>query len=96
MYIGPSNASSYTMLDLNDHKHKQLEFNEKEQDFGVIFDNIFQYSSHIINQVNKADRLMGLIRRSYFFWCYTFGALCIYVVPTSKKKDKELTETASK
>ena len=53
------------MLDLNDHKHKESEFIEKEKDLGVIFDNNLKFSSHIINQVNKANRLMGLIRRSY-------------------------------
>ena len=88
MYIGPSNASSYTMLDLNDHKHKQLEFNEKEQDFGVIFDNIFQYSSHIINQVNKADRLMGLIRRSYFFGVTHLEHCVSMWYPLLKKKTR--------
>ena len=34
-HIGPTNTSSYSMLDLNDHKHKELEFIEKEKDFGI-------------------------------------------------------------
>ena len=64
MHIGPINTSSYSMLNLNDHKHKELEFIEKEKDLGVIFDNNLKCSSHIIKQVNKTNRLMGLIRRS--------------------------------
>ena len=36
MHIGPTNTSSYSMLDLNDHIHKELEFIEKEKDLGVI------------------------------------------------------------
>ena len=36
------------MLDLNDHKHKELEFIEKEKYLGVTFDNNFKFSSHII------------------------------------------------
>ena len=63
MHIGPTNTTSYSMLDLNDHKHKELEFIEKEKDLGIIFDNNLKFSSHVINQVNKANRVMGLIRR---------------------------------
>ena len=51
----------------NDHKHKELEWIEKEKDLGVIFDNNMKFSSHIMNQVNKANRLMGLTR-----WTYTY------------------------
>ena len=46
----------------NDHKHKELEYTEKEKDLGVIFDNDMKFSSHIMNQVNKANQLMGLTR----------------------------------
>ena len=80
MYIGPTNTTSYSMLDLNDHKHKELEFIEKEKDLGIIFDNNLKFSSHVINQVNKANRVMGLIRK--FHTCldknsfrYLFNAL---------------------
>ena len=62
MHTGPTNTSSYSMLDLNVHKHKELQFIEKEKDLGVIFDNNLKFSNHFINQVNKANRLMGLIR----------------------------------
>ena len=51
------------MLDLNDHKHKELEFIKKEKDLGVIFDNNFKFSSHIVNQVNKTNQLMVLTKR---------------------------------
>ena len=36
MHIGLTNTSSYSMLDLNDHIQKELEFIEKEKDLGVI------------------------------------------------------------
>ena len=48
------------MLDLNDHKHNELEFIEKEKDLGV------KRSSHII-KLNKANQLIGLMRRSYTY-----------------------------
>ena len=53
------------MLDLNNHKHKELEVIEKEKDFCVIFDNNSKFSSHMVNQVNIANRLTGLLTRSY-------------------------------
>ena len=59
MHIGPTNTSSCSMLNLNDHKHKELECIEKEKDLGVIFDNNLKFSDDIVNQVNKANRLMG-------------------------------------
>ena len=50
MHIGAINISSYTILDMNDHKHKELEFIEKEKDLGVIIsDNSLKFSSHIMN-----------------------------------------------
>ena len=63
MHIGPTNTNLYRMLDLNDHKHKELEFIEKEKDLDVFFDNNLKFSNRIINQVNKANRLMELIGR---------------------------------
>ena len=84
------------MLDLNDRKHKESEFIEKEKDL-VTFDNNLKFSSHIINQVNKANRAMGLIRRSYTYldknsFRYLFKALirphleyCVSILPTSKR-----------
>ena len=64
MHIGQTNTSSFSMLDLNDQKHKKLEFIEKEKNLCVIFDNNLKFSNHIINQVNKANRLRGLVKRS--------------------------------
>ena len=104
MHIGPTNTSSNSMLDLNNHKHKELEFIEKEKDPGMIFDNNLKFSSHIIKQANKANQLMGLIRRSYTYLgknllCYLFNALvkpylecCVFIWYPLLKKDEELIE----
>ena len=37
----------------------------QEKDLGVIFDNKLGFSKHITEQVNKANRIMGAIRRSF-------------------------------
>ena len=104
MHIGPTNTNLYRMLDLNDHKHKELEFIEKEKDLGVFFDNNLKFSNRIINQVNKANRLMELIGRSYTYldknsFCFLFNALarpyleyCVSIWYPLLIKDEELIE----
>ena len=77
MHIGQTNTSSFSMLDLNDQKHKKLEFIEKEKNLSVIFDNNLKFSNHIINQVNKANRLRGLVKRSC---TYTKTPYVIYLM----------------
>ena len=42
-----------------------LEQSEIERDLGVQVDKDLRFSQHIETQVNKANRLLGLIRRSY-------------------------------
>lgn len=44
-----------------------LEASEVEKDLGVLVDNKLKFAGHIQGQVNKANRLMGLIRRSYTY-----------------------------
>ena len=43
----------------------QLEETELEKDLGVHIDPELKFSKHIERQVNKANRILGLIRRSY-------------------------------
>ena len=40
---------------------------EAEKDLGVLVDNKLKFSGHVQGQVNKANRLVGLIRRSYTY-----------------------------
>ena len=65
MHFGNDISNSYTMLDFNNQKLKKLEFITKEKDLGVIIDCKLNFSSRIVTQVKKANKMMGLIRRSY-------------------------------
>ena len=77
---------------------------DEEKDLGVIIDSKLKFSSHIVNQVKKANRLMGLIRRSYIFldivsFMYLFISLvgphleyCVTVCYPLLKKDEDLIE----
>ena len=53
------------MLDFNDQTRNEMEFITKEKDLGVIIDHKLNFSSHVVTQVRKANKMMGLIRRSY-------------------------------
>ena len=47
---------------------QELNFVEEEKNLGVIIDSKLEFLSHTnVNQVKKANKLMGLIRRSRSF-----------------------------
>ena len=56
MHFGNDISNSYTMLDLSDRKRKILEFKTEEKDLGVTIDHKQNFSSHIVTQVNKANK----------------------------------------
>lgn len=65
LHLGHNNDNSrYTMLD-NQDNHIQIEPVDSEKDLGVTFENNLKFESHITNCVNKAQRVISLIRR-YF------------------------------
>ena len=65
MHFGNDISNSYTMLDFNDQKREKLEFITKEKDLGVIINHKLNFSCHRVTEVKKANKMMGLIRRSY-------------------------------
>ena len=46
---------------------QELQFTNEGEDLGVITDSKLKFSSHMVNQVEKGNRMMDLIRRSYNF-----------------------------
>ena len=40
---------------------------DSEKDLGVTFESILRFDKHILNCVNKANRMLGLIKRSFSF-----------------------------
>ena len=58
--------NKYTLKSSNPNEaSKQLIHSTKEQDLGVIFDNNLNFDTHVYNQINKANKLLGMIRRSF-------------------------------
>ena len=55
---------------------KELEHVFSEKDLGVTFDTELQFEEHITSKVNKANAIVGLIRRSFTFLdCHLFKKL---------------------
>ena len=66
MHLGTNNAKyAYTMQ--KEGKAVELETTELEKDLGVYIDPGLTFSAHCEQKVNKANKLLGLIRRSYAY-----------------------------
>ena len=63
-----TNARKYYMKTLDSEiEEKELEQVKSEKDLGIITDDILSFAEHIQTKVNKATKIMGLIRRSFMF-----------------------------
>ena len=97
-----TNTKLYKMLIIDIGQMQELKFIREEKDIGVIIDSKLKFSSHTVNQVKKANRLMGLTRKLYNFldinsFKYLFISLvrphleyCITVWYPLLKKDEDL------
>ncbi|XP_077989646.1 uncharacterized protein LOC144443981 [Glandiceps talaboti] len=66
MHIGYTNTNTeYTMNSNN--VQEPLQVTELEKDLGVHVDPELKFSSHVENEVNKANQILGLIRRSFIY-----------------------------
>ena len=68
LHLGHNNSNSpYFMKKQNSEERIELGVSEFEKDLGVYVDHNLNFSKHIQTQVNKANRLLGLIRRSFTY-----------------------------
>jgi hypothetical protein len=51
----------------NEGEEVELEMSEGEKDIGVLVDRNLSFRKHITQKVNKANSIMGLVRRTYTF-----------------------------
>lgn len=66
LQIGAKNKNYvYSMRKHGSLDRVKLENSSAERDLGVNIDNELKFSKHVETQVNKANRILGLIRRSY-------------------------------
>ena len=80
LHMGFNNPNyPYYMRKHNENEYVELSATDAEKDLGVIVDCDLKFSRHIETQVNKANRLLGLIRRSFTF----MDAECMRLLFTS-------------
>jgi hypothetical protein len=77
---GMDKGTKHYYLYNNDGNRIELEQYDGEKDIGVLVDENLSFNKHIQNQVNKANSIMGLIRRTYTYldeqsFKYLFQAL---------------------
>ena len=63
LYIGKNNERHVYYTDAN--KTNKLDTTTQEKDLGVIFTENLKFDEHINNAVKKANKMVGLIRRSF-------------------------------
>ena len=59
-------GKNYHLYD-NEGKEVKLEQPDGEKGIGLLVDETISFSTHIQNQINKANSIMGLIRRTYTY-----------------------------
>ena len=68
IHIGTKNPNvKYSMYDPIECKRMELQTTTCEKDLGVNIDNELKFSLHTTTSVNKANRIFGLIRRSFVY-----------------------------
>ena len=61
--------------------NKDLENKSEIKDLGIVVDENLRFSNHIIDQVNKANQIMGIIRRTMVYLNrHNFNLLCTSLV----------------
>ena len=67
LHIGKDNPLfEYEMMDTNANSHK-LKTVESEKDLGVYIQNNLKFDQHISHSVNRANKLVGLIKHAFSF-----------------------------
>ena len=68
LHLGYKNSNyPYYMRKHNSLEKVELTTSEYEKDLGILVDNELSFSKHVETQVRKANRLVGLIRRSFTY-----------------------------
>ncbi len=65
LHLGNGNQKKKYVMTDGEGKEEMLEGTELEKDLGIHVDPSLKFSKHVEVQVNKANRILGLIRRSY-------------------------------
>ena len=59
------NNTEHTYYLNKDEIQSEISSTEETRDLGVVFDTDLKFRQHISNSINKANRITGLIRRTF-------------------------------
>jgi hypothetical protein len=65
MSIGNTTQPSYNYKLISTKESHSLQWVHEEKDIGVVIDDKLNFDTHINTKINKANSILGLIRRSY-------------------------------
>ena len=64
LYLGRNNPKNPYYMNQGD-RQTEIATNDTEKDLGVIFDTTLKFDHHITNSINKANKMLGIIRRCF-------------------------------
>ena len=67
VYIGMENKEANYKMKVNEDEYRSIAKCNEEKDLGVIFDKSFSFDVHIQSYINKANKLIGIIKRTFTF-----------------------------
>ena len=67
MHIGRNSQMQYDMERADSVQREILQVTDEEKDLGVWFDSTLKPANHIAHVVNKANQLLGLVRRTFTY-----------------------------
>ena len=66
MHLGKAGDTEYFFYKLKEgDTHHEITYTEEEKDLGVVIDGKLDFDKHIYITINKASRIMAVIRRSF-------------------------------
>ena len=59
-----AHTHTYQMCD-SENKYFDLPIVKNKRDFGIVFENKLKFNKHVLNTVNKTNKLIGMIKRTF-------------------------------
>jgi hypothetical protein len=67
MHIGGNSGAQYEMEKADSTQRSVLQETKEEKDLGVWICSTLKTSNHVLHAVNKANQLLGLVRRTFTY-----------------------------
>ena len=68
MHIGKKNEDVYDKMKVNEDEYGSVAKCNEEKDLGIIFDKSFSFDVNIQSCINKANKMIGIIKRTFTFF----------------------------